>query len=210
MYIAPEFFFNLAAFEHRELYGRGEPVWAALVNLSSYLGTVLAWAGTNPYRSGPSIPSLDPSVRVEKMHRVLIAPTAVIKPFTVIEGDAIIDDGAVIGPHAYLHGGVIIGRNARVGHGSEIKHSVLFPFARSSHRNSILDSLIGWNVDVGGHIVTPNLRADGRTVRFIPPDSTWIDTGLKRLGVIAGDGSFFGCGVRFSPGAHFLPNTRLF
>src|SRR5687768_9488206 len=123
MNLGPEHFFNIAAFEHRMLYGKGEPVWAALAHLNAYLGTMLAQSKpSDPYRTGPWLDRIDPTVRIENPWRVLIAPTAIIKPYTVIEGDAIIDDGAVIGPHAYLRDGVIIGRNARVGHCSEIKH----------------------------------------------------------------------------------------
>jgi len=211
MSLKPELFFNLQAFEHRALYGKDEPVWAALANLNAYLGAMLAQCRpSDPYRSGPSL-QLDPTVRVENPWRVLIAPTAVIKPYTVIEGDAIIDDGAVVGPHAFLRGGVIVGKDARVGHCSEIKHSVLFPGAKAPHRNSILDCLLGYGVNVGGHLVTANLRADGRTVpvRVHGVASAPFDSGLHKLGIIAGDGCFFGCAVKFNPGMAFAPKTRL-
>ncbi len=210
MTLKPELFFNLQAFVHRALYGRGEPVWAALANLNAYLGTMLAQSRpSDPYRSGPAL-SCDPTVRIENPWRVLIAPTAVIKPYTVIEGDAIIDDGAVVGPHAYLRGGVIVGAGARVGHCSEVKHSVLFPGAKAPHRNSILDGILGHGVNVGGHLVTPNLRADGRTVPVrVLGVGTAHDSGLPKLGIIAGDGSFFGCAVKFQPGMCFPPKTRL-
>lgn len=209
MTLKPEFFFNLKAFEHRTLFGKGEPVWAAIKNLPFYLGAMLARRGTDPYRTGGDLVGLDPTVHISHPHQVLIAPTAVIKPYTVIEGFAIIDDGASVGPHAYLRDGVIIGSHARVGHCSEIKRSVLFPHAKAPHRNSILDSLLGWNVNVGGHLVTPNLRADGRNVPVKMSDHRRIDTGLQKLGIIAGDGCFFGCAVHFQPGDYFLPNTRL-
>jgi len=209
MHLKPELFFNLKAFEHRTLFGQGEPVWAALAHLPFYLGSMLAQRSAGLYRDTHQHPALtDPTVRIERPSTVLIAPTAVIKPFTVIEGTVVIDDGAVVGPNAYIRGPAIIGRCARVGHCSEIKQSVLFPGAKAPHRNSILDSLIGWYVNVGGHLVTPNLRADGRTVAVKMPHGR-TDTGLKKLGIIAGDGCFFGCGIRFNPGDYFPPNTRL-
>lgn len=210
MHLKPELFFNLKAFEHRTLFGTGDPVWAALTNLPFYLGSMLAQRTSGPYRGGLQYAAaLHPNATIEDPSKVLIAPSAVIKPFTVIEGLVIIDEGAVIGPHAYIRGPAIIGRKAHVGHGSEIKHSVLFPGAKAPHRNAILDSLIGWNVNVGGHLVTSNLRADGRTVPVKMPSGKRIDTGLKKLGIIAGDGSFFGCSVRFNPGDYFPPGTRL-
>jgi len=211
MTLKPELFFNLLAFEHRMLYGKDEPVWAALANLNAYLGSMLVQGKPpDPYRTGPMV-RMDPTVRIENPWRVLIAPTAIIKPYTVIEGDAIIDEGAVVGPHAYLRGGVIVGRNAKVGHASEIKHSVLFPGAKAPHRNSILDSLLGWDVNVGGHLVTANKRGDDHTVRVrVHGTSTApFDTGFRKLGIIAGDGCFFGCAVKFNPGACFPPKTRL-
>jgi NDP-sugar pyrophosphorylase family protein len=210
MTLGPGHFFNIAAFEHRMLYGKDEPVWAALAHLNAYLGTMLAQSRPpDPYRTGPESLRLDATVRIENPWRVLIAPTAIIKPYTVIEGDAIIDDGAVVGPHAYLRGGVIIGRNARVGHCSEIKHSVLFPFAKAPHHNVVLDSLIGWNVNLAAGLRTMNKKANDRAVAFRLPDGRRIDTELRKLGIIAGDGSFFGGKIHFNPGDWFLPMTRL-
>lgn len=211
MILKPELFFNIRSFRHRALYGKGEPVWAALSNLSSYLGSMLAQSSGSPYRVGSDLRTRFPLVHFERPDRVIVALTAVIKPFTVIEGDALIDEDAVIGPHALLRGGVIIGQGARVGHCSEIKHSVLFPGAKAPHRNSILDSLLGRDVNIGGHIVTPNKRADDRTVpvRVHGVGRTNIDSGLRKLGIIAGDGCFFGCAVKFNPGDCFAPKTRL-
>jgi hypothetical protein len=54
-----------------------------------------------------------------------------------------------------------------------------------------------------------NLRADGRTVPFRLDFGKPIDSGLRKLGIIAGDGSFFGCKVQFNPGNAFAPKTRL-
>jgi NDP-sugar pyrophosphorylase family protein len=209
MNLAPGLFFELSSYEHRELYGEGEPVWAALTNLAFYVGSLIAQRATGPYRScNQSAAALDSSVRISQPSEVLIAPGAVIKAYTVIEGPVIIDEGAVIGPHAYIRGPAIIGREARVGHCSEIKRSILFPGSKAPHRNSILDSLLGWNVNVGGHLVTANLRGDRRTIVLKLPNGR-IDTGLRKLGIIAGDRSFFGCAVHFNPGDHFMPDTRL-
>src|SRR5688572_28016555 len=114
MNLGPEHLFNIDAFEHRMLYGKNEPVWAALANLNAYLGSMLAQAGADPYRTCSDPRARFPLVDFERAGRVFVAPTALIKPFTVIEGDVIIDEGAVVGPHATLRGGVIIGRGARV------------------------------------------------------------------------------------------------
>ena len=209
MILTPDLFFNLAAFEHRGLYGKDDPVWAAIKNLPFYVGAMLAHGWTDPYRDLPELGQIDPTVRIEKPHLVRIAKTAVIKPYTVIEGQAIIDDGAVVGPHAYLRDTVIVGRGARVGHGTEVKRSVLFPGAKASHGNRVLDSLLGWGVNLGAHLITTNLRADRRTVPFRLPHGVRVDTGLPKFGIVAGDGSFFGCRVHFNPGDGFMPMTRL-
>lgn len=209
MHLKPELFFNLKAFEHRGLFGADEPVWAAIANLRYYLGPMLAQRLPNPYRQGPNLLARYPLVHFANVHRVLVADTAEIKPFTVIEGDAVIDDGAVVGPGAFLRGSVIVGRNARVGHGTEIKNSVLFPGAKALHGNRVLDSLIGWDVNLAAHLVTFNLRRDGRTVPIHLPDGRHLDTGLRKLGIIAGDGCFFSGDVHFKPGNHFMPCTRL-
>lgn len=210
MTLKPELFFNLAAFEHRGLYGTDDPVWAAIKNLPFYVGAMLARGWADPYRGINDLSSLDPTVRITRPDLVRVARTAVIKPYTVIEGPAIIDEDAVVGPHAYLRGTVIIGRGARVGHATEIKRSVLFPGAKAPHRNSILDSILGHDVNVGGHLVTPNKRADDRTVPVrVHGVSKAHDSGMPKLGIIAGDGCFFGCAVKFGPGMAFPPKTRL-
>jgi len=209
MILAPELFFNLKSFEHRGLFGKDEPVWAALKHLPFYVGSMLAHGWADPYRGINDMSSLDPTVRIMRPDLVRIGRTAIIKPFTVIEGQAIIDDGAVVGPHAYLRDTVVIGRGAHVGHGTEVKHSVMFPHAKAGHGNRVLDSLIGWNVNLGAHLVTANLRADGRTVPIRLAHGRPIDTGLRKFGIVAGDGCFFGCAVRFNPGDYYLPNSRL-
>ena len=208
MSLAPEHFFNLKAFAHRTVFGSGEPVWKALSNLPWYLASMLGQAH-GPFRSSAYRPDEMPCVFIERPEQVLISPGVQIKPFTVIEGPAIIDEGAVIGPHAYLRGGVIIGRGACVGHGTEVKGSILFPGAKALHGNRILDSLIGWQVNLAAHLVTYNLRRDGRSVPIHLPGGKHLDTGLRKLGIIAGDGCFFSGSARFNPGNHFLPNTRL-
>lgn len=209
MALKPELFFNLKAFDHRGLYGTDDPVWAAIKNLPFYVGAMLAQTGTDPYRDPARHPGIDPTVRIANPHLVRIAPTAVVKPYTVIEGMALIDDEAVVGPHAYLRDTVIVAKGARAGHGTEVKRSVLFPYAKASHGNRVLDSLIGWNVNLAAELATMNKRVDVRTVALRLPDGTRLDTGLRKLGIIAGDGSFFGGRVHFNPGDHFLPNTRL-
>ena len=208
MHLSAELFFNLRAFPHHGVFGINEPVWRGVANLPYYLGAMLDQVGGS-YRVMLGRAADFPLVTILQPERVMIAPGAVIKPYTVIEGPALIDEGAAVGPCAYLRGGVIVGRGARVGHGTEVKRSILFPGASALHGNRILDSLIGWHVNLAAHLVTFNLRSDGRTVPIHLPDGKHLDTGLPKLGIIAGDGCWFGGDVRFRPGNHFLPNTRL-
>ena len=116
----------------------------------------------------------------------------------------------MIGPHAYLRDAVIIGRNARVGHAAEVKGSVLFPGAKATHKTTVLDSILGHGVNFSGHLVSPNTRFDNHTIRLRLPQGGRVETGLRKLGVIVGDGAKIACNVHLQPGDLILPGTRLY
>lgn len=210
MSLKPELLFNLLAFDHRGLWGSDDPVWAALKNLPWYVGSMLDHrTAEDPYRAYPDTNGIHPTVVIERPDQVLIARDAVIKPYTVIEGRAIIDDGAVVGPHAYLRDTVVIGRGARVGHGAEVKRSILFPYAKVAHKATTLDSILGHRVNFSGHLVSPNARFDEHAIRLRLPQGGRMETGLRKLGVIVGDDAKIACNVRLQPGDVILPSTRL-
>lgn len=208
MLLKSEFFFNLLQYDHRTLFPKDRPVWAALSDLPFYLGSMLAQKD-DPYRSGSDLRARYPDARFEAPHEVRIASTARLGPFIHIEGRVLIEDDVRIETGAHLVGPLIVGRGAVIGQGTQVKRSILFPGAKAPHKNTVLDSILGHQVNLGGHLVTPNKRIDGRTVPIRMSHGQRVDTGRPKLGLIAGDGCSFGCAVRFSPGDYYLPNTRL-
>ncbi len=200
----PEFSFNLKAFSHAAVFGRGEPVWKALEYLPFYLGSMLA--RVEPYRGSVS-EGLD-AVSIGDPGETLIAESVRIGPHVRIEGRVVIDEGVVIESGSMIVGSAIISRGSLIGHQSYVRRSILFPGVRLLNRNTVRDSLLGWDVELCGHLITPHCLARG-TVPARLPHGHCFETGQRELGLIAGNGCFFGSNVKFHAGDIYAPGTRL-
>lgn len=122
-----------------------------------------------------------------------IANTAVIYPPTVICRNA------EIRHCAFIRGSVYVGRGAVVGNSTEVKNSVLLDGAQVPHYNYVGDSILGCLSHMGAAAVTSNLKAVGGNVKIHGEEE--IDTGLRKLGAMIGDGAEIGCGTVLNPGA---------
>ncbi|HEY4694629.1 MAG TPA: sugar phosphate nucleotidyltransferase [Candidatus Nanoarchaeia archaeon] len=147
--------------------------------------------------------------RIEKN----ISPNAVVATSAVINGPVVIEEGVKIFEGATINGPCYIGKNCVIGNNSLVRESVLeegvvagfgSEIARSYigegswfHTNYVGDSVIEGNFGMGSGAVTANLRLDGKTIRTF--DNT-IDTGLEKLGVIAGTGVRVGINAMIMPG----------
>ena len=118
---------------------------------------------------------------------VRVAPTAVIHPGTVIEGPVVIGPGTQVGPCALIRGATSIGANCYIGHGAEVKNSIIYPNTYISRHCYVGDSIIGSHVSLGAGTRTENHRYDGKNhVSMIR--GVAVDTGREKLGAIIGDG----------------------
>ncbi len=139
---------------------------------------------------------------------VFIHPSASIGENVRIEGPCYIGANAEIRHSAYLRKGSWICEGAVVGHSSEVKNSVLLPFSKAPHFNYVGDSIVGFGVNLGAGAILSNVRNDKRTVVVSLDDGTRLETGLKKLGAMVGDGSQIGCNVVTNPGA-IIPSDSL-
>ena len=135
--------------------------------------------------------------------RVRIADTA------RIEAPAILGDGCEVRHGAYIRGSVILGKGCVVGNSSEIKNSVLFDGAQVPHFNYVGDSVLGKGAHLGAGAICSNLRSDKKNV-VIKGDDLYIETGLRKLGAILGDGVEIGCGAVLCPGTVIGKNTSVY
>ncbi len=140
---------------------------------------------------------------------VLVGKGVKIADTARIEGPAVIGDECEIRHGAYIRGSVILGRGCVVGNSSEIKNSILMDGAQIPHFNYVGDSVLGKGAHLGAGAICSNLRSDKKNV-VIKDDGLRIETGLRKLGAILGDGVEIGCGAVLCPGTVIGKNTSVY
>lgn len=139
---------------------------------------------------------------------IYIEENVEIDPFVYIEGPVWISSGAKIKHGAYLRPYSFIGKNAVVGHASEIKHSILCENAKAAHFNYVGDCLIGYNVNLGAGVKCANSKLDKGMIK-LRTSTEQIQTGQRKLGAIIGDNVSIGCNTVISPGTLISPCTKI-
>ncbi|MGN0131910.1 MAG: UDP-N-acetylglucosamine pyrophosphorylase [Lachnospiraceae bacterium] len=140
---------------------------------------------------------------------VWIAKTAVIADTASITGPCIIDENAQIRHCAFIRGNAIIGKGAVVGNSCEIKNSLLFDEVEVPHYNYVGDSVLGYKAHLGAGAITSNIKNDKKNVVIKFPLGE-IETGLRKLGAVVGDGVQVGCNTVLNPGTVIGRNTRIY
>ncbi len=132
---------------------------------------------------------------------VAIHKTANVEQGVVLKGPAIIGEHCLVGAHAYLRGGVYLGKSVTVGPGCEIKTSIIFDSSTIAHFNFIGDSLIGSHVNFEAGSVIANYHNDRKEkIIFVSYQSTIINTHSEKFGALVGDDSKIGANAVLSPG----------
>lgn len=131
--------------------------------------------------------------------RVVVESGATIEPGVVVEGPALIRSGAEVGPNAYIRGATLVGENAHVGHGVEVKNSVIGRNSAVPHVSYVGDSVLGDEVNLGAGTQVANLRHDGNPVHQTVKGER-VSTGRRKYGVVAGDGVKTGINTSINPG----------
>jgi len=180
-----ENFFSLGRFTHRDLWKKGDPVWAPLHYLNAYLKNWL-------FRIEIRVPD---GVHLDRSELIAIGPGTIIEPEVYVQGPCIIGAGCVLRHGAYLRGGVICGDRATIGHSAEIKHSILLDEAAATHFTYVGDSIVGNGANLGAGVKCSNLRLDRAEVAV-----AGVRTGLKKFGAVIGDRVQIGCNCVLNPG----------
>ncbi|MEM2735558.1 MAG: hypothetical protein QXV45_04680 [Candidatus Bathyarchaeia archaeon] len=87
----------------------------------------------------------------------------------------------------------------RGGNFCEIKNSVIQRGTKIPHLSYLGDSIVGEDCNFGAGTIVANLRLDSRTIRMKIKDKI-VDTGLRKLGAVIGDGVKTGINVSIMPG----------
>ncbi len=141
---------------------------------------------------------------------IVVEAGATVRSGVVIEGPALIRSGATVGPNAYVRGATLVGEDTSIGHGVEIKNSVVMAGASVSHLSYVGDSVIGQNANLGAGTTVANLRHDDEPVTLSVRGER-VSTGRRKFGVVLGDGVKTGintslnAGVKLSTGATTEP-----
>ena len=134
---------------------------------------------------------------------------------TVIYNDVTIMGPVYIGKNCELMPGAIIRPNTilsdgcSVGHGSEVKHSVLFGGAKVASLSFCGDSVLGASARIGSGVITANRRFDQGNAKLRANGAV---TNLQDsfFGVILGDSSRLGANSVTQPGTHIGPYSWIY
>lgn len=186
----PDYFFNLSAYAHADLFSSETHVWLALAKIQSYLKSC-------------SLGKIDTAIPegafLVDAHLISIGKGTVIEPGAYIKGPCIIGQGCSVRHGAYIRGDVIVGDNCVIGHDTEIKHSIMLDNAHAAHFAYVGDSILGNRVNLGAGTKCANLKLDNAKI-IIRYENESFETGLRKFGLICGDDTQIGCNTVTNPG----------
>ena len=102
-----------------------------------------------------------------------------------------------------------MGKGAVVGNSTELKNVVLFNKVQVPHYNYVGDSILGYKSHMGAGAITSNVKSD-KTLVVIKYENQKIETGLKKMGAMLGDGADIGCNTVLNPGTVVGRNTNVY
>lgn len=114
-------------------------------------------------------------------------------------GPAIFGDDCDIRPNAYVRENVLAGDGVVLGNASEVKQAILFAKVQLPHYNYVGDSILGQGAHLGAGAIISNFKSTHEPVK-VQMDGNVIETGLRKLGAILGDGVEVGCNAVLNPG----------
>jgi UDP-N-acetylglucosamine diphosphorylase / glucose-1-phosphate thymidylyltransferase / UDP-N-acetylgalactosamine diphosphorylase / glucosamine-1-phosphate N-acetyltransferase / galactosamine-1-phosphate N-acetyltransferase len=186
---APDELFELGSYQHGELFAGCASAWEALAGLHEYLISVLRPGIRGEVEDGAHIDG-----------DVEIADGARVEAGAYIRGPALIGPGTEVRHGAYVRGNVITGTGCVIGHASECKTAIFLDHAKAPHFAYVGDSILGGEVNLGAGTRLANFKIVPGTVAVRDLDGTSVDTGLRKLGAVLGDGVQIGCNAVTSPG----------
>lgn len=193
------YFKNMEEFSEQEIFTDCVYVWEPLNKIKEYLNEKV----------------VKPNIKNNK---------AETGEFCSITGNYFIDEGTKIGANVTIQGPVIIGKNVEiqagalirpgtiigdncvVGHGSEVKHTILQNKAKVASLVFVGDSIIGKSTRIGSGIILANRRFDQKNIE-IKVNEKKYDTGTDFFGAIVGDSTRLGANCTTLPGTCIGPYT---
>lgn len=190
-------FFQLSAYQHRDLFSDNLDVWQVLPRIKDYFS-----------RFGKPLLSGEISPHALLQGDIWVGEGTVVEPGVLIQGPTFIGQNCQIRHGAYIRGNVITGENCVIGHATEVKNSIFLDGAKAPHFAYVGDSILGNEVNLGAGVKCANFKLDGTNVSIKMGDEK-IDSGLRKFGAIIGDGTQIGCNSVTSPGTLIVPKATI-
>ncbi len=130
---------------------------------------------------------------------VHLGKNSIIRSGCYIQGPVFIGDNCDVGPNTYLRPNSCLCNNVGVGNAVEIKNSIIMDGTNVSHLSYVGDSVIGVKCNLGAGTNLANLRFDDKHVK-VTVKGERVDSGLRKLGAIFGDGVKTGINTSVNPG----------
>ncbi|MFQ5789473.1 MAG: sugar phosphate nucleotidyltransferase [Acidobacteriota bacterium] len=119
---------------------------------------------------------------------------------TTLVGPVLLGGGTTLGPASKVIGPAVLGPDCTIGKGVEVEGSVLFRGVEVGSFSRLSNSILAERVRIGPQVCLEAVPEHGGTVEIVIKG--WpVDTGLKRLGLIAGDGAVVPARARVPPGS---------
>ena len=197
--LSPQALFELDGFAHRGLFDGLEYAWQALAKLSAYVA--------EHAREDLSGASVEEGAFV--FGPVLAGEGTVIEAGAYVRGPVILGRDCQVRSGAYIRGDVLVGDKCVIGGSSELKKTILLDHANAPHHNYCGDSILGNDVNLGSGTKLANVKLGPGNIH-VRMDGELLDTGLRKLGAILGDGTKTGCNTVTNPGTIAGRGVKIF
>jgi len=189
-----------------ELYDLKETIAAELFTGVTYPWEVLPKIHDFILELGKNLPA---DIYEKRGKDIWVAKNARIAPTACLNGPLIIDEEAEIRHCAFIRGNAIVGKGAVVGNSTELKNVVLFNKVQVPHYNYVGDSVLGYKSHMGAGSITSNVKSD-KTLVTVKCGDEKLETGLKKMGAMLGDGVEVGCNSVLNPGTVIGRNSNIY
>lgn len=138
------------------------------------------------------------------LRNTVVAPRAVIHPFTHMDGEALgvkIGAGALVGPFARLRPGAELGEDVHIGNFVEVKNSTLAKGAKANHLAYLGDATVGERVNYGAGSITANYDGANKHRTVIGAEVHVGSNCVLVAPVTVGEGATIGAGSTISKDA---------
>ena len=153
--------------------------------------------------------SLDPAEYEKRGENIWVHKTAKVFDSAYLHGPVIVGKDAEVRHCAFVRGSALIGESAVVGNSTELKNVILFDKVQVPHYNYVGDSILGYKSHMGAGSITSNVKSDKLLV-VVKDGAEQVETGRKKVGAMLGDRVEVGCNSVLNPGTVIGPDSNVY